>query len=76
MTSFETRDPPRRSGKLFSGADRLYVHEVRYSPPAQGVLEYLVARGRDEGSAEGDIERFYQAWEGEERIGLPAYYQE
>ena len=76
VTSFETRDPPRRSGKLFSGSDRLYIHDVSYSPPASSVLEYLVARGRYEANAKEDIERFYQPWLGEDRITLPAYYQE
>jgi hypothetical protein len=76
VTSFETRDPPHRSGKLFSGADRLYIHDVTYSPPASSVLEYLVARGRYESSAEKDIEWYYQPWLGDDRITLPAYYQD
>lgn len=76
VTSFETRDPPRRSGKLFSGAERLYIHDVTYSPAASSAPEYLAARGRYKASAEQDIERFYQAWLGVDQIRLPSYSQD
>lgn len=71
ITTFDTRDPPRRGGKLFSGSDRHYLRGIIYSAPASNVLEYLLARGRYETSAEDDIEWYYQAWQGGDQITLP-----
>jgi hypothetical protein len=74
VTSFDTRHPPRQSGKLFSRSDTLYVHTITYSQPASDVRDFLLARGRVETGAERDIDWLYQPWRGADQITLPAYY--
>lgn len=69
--AFDTRYPPRRSGRLLSPSDTLYVQRLVYSPPGDTPQDFLVARGRVESGAQHDVDCCYQEWRAGDPIALP-----